>query len=482
MIRKTKIVCSLGPASWNKEGIEKLAAAGMNVARLNFSHGSHQQFKEVIARVRKYAPHVAIMLDTKGPEIRTGKVKDDEIFLKTNSKIIVTTETILGTEKKISMNYGKLPKTVGKGDSIMIEDGLLELKVISVKGKEITCVIVVGGVLGNTKNVNLPGKDIDLPAFSQKDIEDIVFGIKQDLDLIAASFVRTAKDIHHIKRLLGKHHASEIKVLAKIEHQQALRHLDEIIEAADGIMVARGDLGVQIPQEEVPLIQKKILQKCKLAAKPCIVATQMLDSMIRNPRPTRAEVTDVANAILDGADAVMLSGETAKGSFPFKSVETMSSIAVKAETLLAEQQHQHHRSVSELHAISKLAVIAGEDLSASAIIVPTLTGYTVKKIAAQRPLLPILAFTPSLKVYRQLQLNFAVIPFQMNFPKNTENLIRQACLLGLKAKNLKNNDLVVITATTHKSMQDETNLLEIRNVNDVVAGNKNHPKLRVKRY
>ena len=478
-MRKTKIICSLGPASWTNQGINSLRKAGMNVARFNFSHGSHKQHLQTIQRVRAIDSTIAIMLDTKGPEVRTGKVKDDEILLKTGKSIIVTTNNIIGNEKKLYINYTKLPETLSKGDSILIEDGLIELQVQKIKNREIHCKIAVGGILGNTKNVNIPNRIIDLPALSKKDIEDINFGIEHKVDFIVASFIRSKKDLLQIKRLLHKHN-SPIKIIAKIEHQEAVDKIDEIIEHADGIMVARGDLGVQVPQQEIPIIQKRILRKCRETATPCIVATQMLDSMIRNPRPTRAEVTDVANAILDGADAVMLSGETAKGQFPTKSVETMVSIATSAEKILEEEYHMHHKPVNEIHAISKLAVIAGQDIGAKAIIVPTRDGFTARKISTLRPTIPIVALTPSAVVQRQLALHFAVFPLIMKHPRSTDSLIQESAKRVYKERFVTKKDVVIVTASTDHSLSS-TNLLEIRLIGDILHKTKKPAKLIVRR-
>lgn len=329
---KTTIVCSIGPASWSEEGIKNLAAAGMTIARLNFSHDDHASHLKTVLKLKTVAPQIPLMLDTKGPELRTGVMVNNGIELVEGKDIIVTSEEVVGTSEKIQIKYDKLAETVKVGDCILIEDGKLELRVKEV-GKDVICTIVVGGILGTRKNVNIPNRDIDLPALAQKDIDDIMFAVKNKFDFIAASFVRSADDVKQIKALTS---GSGIKIISKIEHTEALRNIDAIIAASDGIMVARGDLGMQINQEDLPIVQKRIVKKCNKAGKFCIVATQMLDSMISNPRPTRAEITDVANAVLDGANGVMLSGETAKGKYPVKSVSTMRAICNKVERHLVD--------------------------------------------------------------------------------------------------------------------------------------------------
>lgn len=337
-MRKTKIVCTIGPSSESLENVKKLILAGMNVARLNFSHGDFEEHGNRIKNIRQACKelnkNVAILLDTKGPEIRTGKLEVEPIELVQDEYITLTTEEILGNKDRISITYQDLPSDVEPGSTILIDDGLIGLTVIEVSGSEIKCRIVNGGTIKSKKGVNVPGVNISLPGITEKDANDITFGIEQDVDFIAASFVRKASDVLEIRELLAKHNASHIQIISKIENQQGVDNLDEILEASDGLMVARGDLGVEIPAEEVPLAQKLMITKCNVAGKPVITATQMLDSMQRNPRPTRAEASDVANAIFDGTDAIMLSGETAAGKYPVESVLTMSRIAEKAESAL----------------------------------------------------------------------------------------------------------------------------------------------------
>lgn len=338
-MRQTKIICSIGPASSSEEALRKLVDAGMNLARLNFSHGDHDEHLEKVLNIRKIAPQIPLILDTKGPELRTGVLKENEIELIEGKEIILTSKAISGDEDRISINFESLTEVVQRGDIILIEDGKMELMVKEVYETEVLCEIVLGGKLGHKKNICIPNKDIDLPALTNKDIQDIVFAIQNKFDYIAASFIRCKEDVLQIKELLRKH-KSPIKVISKIEHKIAVDNIDEIIEVSDGIMVARGDLGVQVDQERVPILQKIMIKKCQERGIPCIVATQMLDSMIQNPRPTRAEVTDVANAVLDGASVVMLSGETAKGKFPVKSVRTMVQIIEYAEDYLKPSKRQ----------------------------------------------------------------------------------------------------------------------------------------------
>lgn len=322
-MRQTQIICSIGPASSNKEQIKELVQAGMDYARINFSHANHNEHLEKVQTIREVSPNTPLILDTKGPEIRTGTLKNGILELKNGELINVRIDE--DDNKAISLSYKGFLKSALKGDIILIEDGKIELMVESVENDHAKCKIIVGGFLENKKNVCLPNKDINLPAITEKDITDIKFGIKNNFNYIAASFIRCKDDVLQIKEIL-KEHNSNIKVISKIEHKMAIDNIDEIIEVSDGIMVARGDLGVQVDFERLPILQKMIISKCNKAKIPCIVATQMLDSMIENPRPTRAEVTDVANAVLDGAQVVMLSGETAKGKYPTKSVETMSRI------------------------------------------------------------------------------------------------------------------------------------------------------------
>lgn len=362
-MRKTKIVCTIGPSSESLENTKKLIMAGMNVARLNFSHGDFDEHGGRIIAIRQACEElnktVAILLDTKGPEIRTGKLEVEPIELVQDEYITLTTEEILGTKERLSITYTDLPNDVEPGSTILIDDGLIGLTVVEVQGTEIKCRIVNGGSIKSKKGVNVPGVAISLPGITEKDANDIVFGIEQGVDFIAASFVRKASDVLEIRELLEKHNAGHIQIISKIENQQGVDNLDEILEVSDGLMVARGDLGVEIPAEEVPLVQKRMIQKCNVAGKPVITATQMLDSMQRNPRPTRAEASDVANAIFDGTDAIMLSGETAAGKYPVESVLTMSRIAEKAESALPYQELYLKQRVAQQTTVTEAIVPIG---------------------------------------------------------------------------------------------------------------------------
>lgn len=409
-MRKSKIVCTIGPASESLENIKKLILAGMNVARLNFSHGDFEEHGARINTIRQASKElnktVAILLDTKGPEIRTGKLEVEPIELVQDEYLTLTTEEILGNQDRISITYSELPNDVQVGSTILIDDGLIGLTVVDIQGTEIKTRIVNGGTIKSKKGVNVPGVNISLPGITEKDTNDILFGIEQDIDFIAASFVRKASDVQEIRELLEKNNASHIQIISKIENQQGVDNLDEILEASDGLMVARGDLGVEIPAEDVPLAQKLMIQKCNVAGKPVITATQMLDSMQRNPRPTRAEASDVANAILDGTDAIMLSGETAAGKYPVESVLTMSRIAEKAESALnhheifMKQQTAQETTVTE--AISQSVAISALDLNAKAIISSTVTGHTARVVSKYRPKAPIIAVTTQERTMRQL--------------------------------------------------------------------------------
>lgn len=410
-MRRTKIVCTIGPTSESITILEQLMLAGMNVARLNFSHGTHDDHARRLAAVRKAAGNVgkniAILLDTKGPEIRLGYLEKDFVRLKTGDSITLTTETIKGNERILPVSYRGLPKDVKPNDRILISDGLIALRVNSIAGEKINCTVENGGEITSQKGVNVPDVYVKMPAITEQDERDIIFGIENNFDFVAASFVRRANDILIIRKII-EDNGGQMDIISKIENREAVNKLDEIIEVSDGIMVARGDLGVEIPPEEVPLIQKTIIDKCKQAGKPVITATQMLESMIQNPRPTRAEASDVANAILDGTDAVMLSGETAAGKYPVEAVETMARIAARAESaikfdeLLKNRRRVLSKTVTD--AISHATVSTALDLGAAAIITSTESGYTAKMVSKYRPQAPIIAVTPKRTVLRKMAL------------------------------------------------------------------------------
>lgn len=471
-MRKTKIVCTIGPSSESLENTKKLIMAGMNVARLNFSHGDFEEHGNRIKTIRQASQElnktVAILLDTKGPEIRTGKLEVEPIELVQDEYITLTTEEILGDKNRISITYKELPEDVQAGSTILIDDGLIGLTVVEVQGTEIKCRIVNGGTIKSKKGVNVPGVNISLPGITEKDANDIIFGIEQGIDFIAASFVRKASDVQEIRELLKKHNAEHVQIISKIENQQGVDNLDEILEASDGLMVARGDLGVEIPAEEVPLAQKRMIEKCNIAGKPVITATQMLDSMQRNPRPTRAEASDVANAIFDGTDAIMLSGETAAGKYPVESVLTMSRIAEKAESalnyrdLFLKQRIAQETSITE--AISQSVAISALDLNAKAIISSTESGQTARMVSKYRPKAPIVAVTTQDRTLRRLALTWGVTPVKGELATSTDEMFEYALQGGQKSGIVKEGDLVVITAGVPLGKSGSTNLVKVSQI------------------
>ncbi|CAM3487625.1 pyruvate kinase [Brevibacillus invocatus] len=476
MLRKAKIVCTIGPASESVETLKKLIHAGMNVARLNFSHGSHEEHAARITNIRQAAEEagkpVAILLDTKGPEIRTGTLSVDAVELVEGNRIVLTTEEVAGTAEKVSITYDELPADVAPGDTILIDDGLIGLTVEQVHDKDIVCLIKNGGTLKSKKGVNVPGVKINLPGITEKDAQDIAFGIAQGVDFIAASFVRKASDILEIRQILEQSNA-RIDIIAKIENQEGVDNVDEILVVSDGIMVARGDLGVEIPAEEVPLVQKQLIKKCNELAKPVITATQMLDSMQRNPRPTRAEASDVANAIFDGTDAIMLSGETAAGKYPVESVETMDRIALRAEQELNYREILYKQAqlkqVTITDAISQAVANAALDLNAAAIITATESGHTARMVSKFRPKAPIVAVTPHASVIRRLSLVNGVYPVLGEMANTTDEMLDRSVQESLQSGYVRHGDLVVITAGVPVREVGTTNLMKIHVIGDVVA-------------
>ena len=453
-MKKTKIVCTMGPQENDIDLLSRMIEAGMDVARFNFSHGTHEEQAERMESVRKARERtgrpIAMLLDTKGPEIRTGLLVDHKkVTLEAGKEIILTTEDIEGTAEKVSITYKKLYEDVKAGDTILVDDGLMELRVKDIAGEDIVCEIINGGELSERKGCNVPGVRTQLPAITDKDIEDIVWGIGQGFDVIAASFIRDAAGVNQIKDLL-KEHGSTIPVFSKIECSEAVDNIDEIIEASDGIMVARGDLGVEVPAHLVPHIQKEIISKCNKAYKPVITATQMLDSMIRNPRPTRAEVADVANAIYDGTDAVMLSGETAVGKYPVEAVTLMAEIAKNTEKYMNEAQFNSHRSMEQHATVSSsvcyAAVRTAKNVGASAILIPTVSGKTARLMSNFRPEIPIYAVSPSWAMVRRMQLYWGVTPFAGKKEKNQYLLIDHSIQIVKDKGYVKEGDIVVITA------------------------------------
>ncbi|MED0755649.1 pyruvate kinase [Aneurinibacillus thermoaerophilus] len=475
-MRKTKIVCTIGPASESIETLKALMEAGMNVARLNFSHGTHEEHGARIAAVRKAASevgkNVAILLDTKGPEIRTGVLESPSVELIEGETVVLTTEEIKGNEKRVSVTYAGLPNDVHPGCTILIDDGLIELTVEKVEGTEIYCRIRNGGTLKDRKGVNVPGVQIRLPGITEKDAKDIEFGIEQGIDIIAASFVRKPEDVLEIREILERHNA-DIQIISKIENHEGVKNAVDILAVSDGLMVARGDLGVEIPAEEVPLVQKELIRRCNEAGKPVITATQMLDSMQRNPRPTRAEASDVANAIFDGSDAIMLSGETAAGKYPIEAVKTMNRIAERTEAALAYREILHtHSSAKQMHipdALSQAVANVAFDLDAAAIITATESGHTARMVSKFRPKAPIIAVTPHEHVCRKLALVWGVIPLYSEPTESTDEMLDISVRTAVRSGIVKRGDLVVITAGVPVRESGTTNLLKVHIVGDVVA-------------
>lgn len=467
--KKTKIVCTIGPASESAETLKQLIDEGMNVCRLNFSHGSYDEHQVRIDTIKKVRNEVkrpiAILLDTKGPEIRTGNFNKDEVTLNAGQKFTITMDDVVGDETKCTVSYKELVDDVNVNDRILIDDGLIELIVLSKDKKDILCEVKNTGIVKNKKGVNVPNVKINLPAITQKDKEDIIFGIKNDIDYIAASFVRKASDVLAIREVLENNGGQSIKIISKIESQEGVDNIDEILEVSDGIMVARGDLGVEIPTEEIPMVQKEIIKKCNSLSKYVITATQMLDSMMRNPRPTRAEVTDVANAIFDGTDAIMLSGETAAGKYPVEAVKTMAKIARATEESfdyeLILRQKKAFMQPTITNAISHATCTTAMDLKAKAIITATSGGYTARMVSSYRPFAPIIASTNDEKTYRQMSLYWGVFAILNTESGSAEDVIDSSIQLSLEKNAIDAGDLVVITAGVPVGKSGTTNLLRV---------------------
>ena len=451
--------------------LKELIAGGMNVARFNFSHGSYEEHAERIALVRQVSEQlgipVALMLDTKGPEIRTGLLKDGKkVSLEQGKEFTLYTEEREGDETGCSITYQQLVYDVRKGDTILIDDGLIGLEVQRVSADKIECIIKNGGELGERKGVNVPNVKIHLPGVTQKDREDILFGIEQGVDYIAASFVRNSDCIMDIREILEDNHGRDIGIIAKIENAEGVENIDEILDAADGIMVARGDLGVEIPADQVPHIQKKIINKCNRKCKPVVTATQMLDSMIRNPRPTRAEATDVANAIYDGTSAIMLSGETAAGMYPIEALKTMVRIAVRTEQDINYlQRFKMRKTMSNpdvTNAISHATCTMAGDLNAAAIITVTKSGRTARMVSKYRPNCPIIGGCLTEKIYRQLALSWGVIPLMIEEKTQAEELFDYAVDAAEAAGIISKGDVVVLTAGVPLGVSGTTNLIKVQ--------------------
>ncbi|MCG7338465.1 pyruvate kinase [Staphylococcus sp. ACRSN] len=478
-MRKTKIVCTIGPASESEEMLEKLIKAGMNVARLNFSHGDHDEHKARIDTIRKVSKKlgktVAILLDTKGPEIRTHNMKDGAIELVKGSEVIVSMTEVEGTPEKFSVTYDNLINDVEEGSYILLDDGLIELQVkkIDKANGDVVCDVLNTGELKNKKGVNLPGVKVSLPGITDKDADDINFGIRVGVDFIAASFVRRPSDVLDIRKLLEAQNNTNISIIPKIENQEGIDNIKEILEVADGLMVARGDMGVEIPPESVPMVQKDLIRQCNKLGKPVITATQMLDSMQRNPRATRAEASDVANAIYDGTDAVMLSGETAAGQYPEEAVKTMRNIAVSAEAAQDYKKLLSDRTklveTSLVNAIGVSVAHTALNLSVKAIVAATESGSTARTISKYRPKSDIIAVTPNAETARQCALVWGIYPVVKEGRKTTDALLNNAVATAVETERVQNGDLIIITAGVPTGEQGTTNMMKLHLVGDEIA-------------
>ena len=469
-MKKTKVVCTMGPNTNDKELMRKLIRNGMDVARFNFSHGDHAEQKsrmDLLKELREEEhSNVAILLDTKGPEIRLRDFEGGKVELVSGQQFVLTTEEIMGTAERATISYKNLKNDINVGKTILIDDGLIEMTVEEIKGEDIVCKVINGGFVSNHKGVNVPGAILSMPYISEVDLADIVFGVEHGFDFIAASFVRTREDIQEVRKIV-EDRGSKIKIIAKIENMQGIQNLEEIITAADGIMVARGDMGVEIPLEEVPILQKKMIKMAVAQGKHVITATQMLESMIKNPRPTRAEATDIANAIYDGTTAIMLSGESAAGLYPVEAVKTMSRIAERAEQdidyrgRMQRVKEDRQETPDITTAISYATCSVASDLNAAAIITVTMSGFTANMIARYKPGCQIIGCTLDEKVYRQLNLLWGVKPVMIQKERTTDALFEEAVFKAKQAGLVKTGDTVVITAGVPLGVVGKTDMIHV---------------------
>mgnify|MGYP001045949888 FL=1 len=467
-MRKTKIICTIGPACEAEEKLRELMLAGMNVARFNFSHGTHEEHKIKFERVNKISSElglqVATLLDTKGPEIRLGDIEGGKTELVSGRKFTLTTEEIIGNSEKASITYANLKDDISVGTTILIDDGLIEMTVDAIEESDIICTVVNGGPISNHKGVNVPGAVLSMPYISDVDRSDIMFGCDMGFDFLAASFVRCREDILEVRKILDEQQ-STMKIIAKIENMQGIRNLEEILTVSDGIMVARGDMGVEIPMEEVPVIQKRMIKMAERMGKHVITATQMLESMIKNPRPTRAEATDIANAIYDGTTAIMLSGESAAGRYPTEAVKTMAKIAERTEQDIDYEGRMRNRAFSGnpdvTTAISHATCMTAMDLKAAAIITVTISGFTAGMIARYKPGCPVIACSVSPRVCRQLSLLWGVTPLWIARESSTDDLFEVAVAAAEKAGYIKKGDVVVLTAGVPLGVSGNTNMIRV---------------------
>lgn len=485
-MRRTKIVCTLGPSTDKEEVLRNLMKNGMNVARMNFSHGTHEEQKARLDMIKKLREElnlpVAALLDTKGPEIRIGDVEGGKLELKPGQEFTLTTEEMLGTEKKVTITYKELYKDVEPGDSILIDDGLIGMEVVRIDESDIVCRVKNGGFISNHKGVNVPGVELNMPFVSPKDLADIVFAVEQGYDFIAASFTRTAEDIMEIRKILQEHGGEKIHIIAKLENKQGVKNCEDILRVADGIMIARGDMGVEIPLEEVPVIQKELIRKAMHMGKPVITATQMLDSMMKNPRPTRAETSDVANAIYQGTSAIMLSGETAAGAYPIEAVQTMAKIAERTEQDIDYSREFKPRKLAEApdvtSAISHATCTTAADLKAAAIVAVSKSGRTVSRIAKYLPVCPIIGCTTDERVYRQLNLLWGVTPVVMKEANTADELFDHAVELAEQKGLIARGELVVIAAGVPVGLSGTTNMMKVQIAGNALVTGKGANKLK----
>lgn len=477
-MRKTKIVCTLGPSTDDPKVLRQLMLAGMDVARFNFSHGTHQEHLDRLKMVKRIRTelglYVATMLDTKGPEIRIGRFKDGPVTLSRGDKFTLTTRDVEGDSSAVSVLYKDFPKDVKAGDRVLFDDGLVEMKVDSVDGEDVHLTVVNNGRLSNNKSINLPGVKISMPFVSEKDRQDILFGIENGFDFIALSFTRCKEDVLEVRKILEENNCTSMRIIAKLENDEGVEKLDEILEVVDAVMVARGDMGVEIDFAKIPKIQKDIIDKCYRSGKPAITATQMLDSMIEKPRPTRAEVTDVANSIYDGTSAIMLSGETAAGKYPVEAVKTMAAIAEATEgnidynKLLRRRDYGDGLSITD--SVAHAACAIAMDIHAQAIVTVTQTGSTARNISKYRPGLPIIGCTDTEQTCRHLALSWGVTPVLMSTVRSTDELIDLSIAAAQKEKLLKEGDLVVVTAGVPVGVSGSTNILKAQVVGKISLG------------
>ena len=464
-MKKTKIVCTIGPASKSVETIRELINAGMNVARLNFSHGEHQGHKKTLDDIREISEEmqrpVAILQDLSGPKIRTGKIVEKGIELKPGKELILTTDDIIGDGNRVSVTYKLFPEEVAPGHQVLLADGIMELKVKEIKNNDVVCEIIIGGILTSSKGINLPGTTLSVPALTEKDKKDLEFGLALGVDFVALSFVRKPEDIEQIKEIISSH-GKNTPVIAKIEKHEAITNIDAIIEKSDGIMVARGDLGVEVPLEEVPLHQKMLVNKSVKAAKPVIIATQMLSSMVNSPRPTRAEATDVANAVLDGTDALMLSEETASGNYPVEAVKYMRKIADHAEDKYPYPDFESYPHAEASESVPYAACVLSAHMNATAIVAPTKSGYTAGQISRFRPKSKIIAISPLKEAVRKLCLYWGCVPSLISDPKDTDEMLDKGAEAALESGHVKKGETIIITAGHPVWVTGTTNMLKVK--------------------